>query len=104
MKNIIIKIGNLVAILLMFSPLIILYNYKSIGNTSFLLFIISICYDVFMYSVINKQNFINNIEIRYNKMLKLQDNFVSPDGKILTNQNKIEIMKDFIEEIIKKLK
>lgn len=51
-----ISIGNIVAILLMIMPIIILNFIDKIGKYWWLLLIFSICYDVYMYSIIHKNN------------------------------------------------
>lgn len=49
----IIKVGNLVATLLMFTPLIIIACYKSFETLNFIIFLVcSVCYDIYYYSII----------------------------------------------------
>ena len=49
----IIKAGNLVATLLMFTPLIVIVYYKSFETLNFIIFLVcSVCYDIYYYSVI----------------------------------------------------
>ena len=52
MKNILVKLGNVVATLLMFGPLYIIVNYDNIKNPIFWL-ICLVLYDIYMYDVIS---------------------------------------------------
>lgn len=52
MKNYIIKIGSVVSILLMISPLVILRYNEQIGKYWWILLVLSICYDFYIYSLI----------------------------------------------------
>ncbi len=52
-KKIVVKIGNMVSILLMISPIIILFKKDDINENYWLiLLILSICYDFYVYSTI----------------------------------------------------
>lgn len=54
----IIKVGNLIATLLMFTPLVVITYYKNFGTTEFIIFLVcSICYDIYYYSVIQFDNY-----------------------------------------------
>lgn len=64
MKNVLLKIGYGVSLLLMFLPIVIIYFYEQIGGYWWLLLIFSVCYDVYMYSIIKFDN-----EIEENKKL-----------------------------------
>ena len=52
MKKYIMKIGNVVSILLMILPLAILAYNREIGKYWWILLILSICYDFYIYSLI----------------------------------------------------
>lgn len=100
MKRILIKIGNIVAILLMFFPIIICVYNEKIDKYWWLLLVLSVCYDLYIYSIILKSEYIEKIEEKYKKHIK--------PNKILdieiNDKEHIKIYEDFIEEIINKLK
>lgn len=100
MKKVLCKIGNVIAILLMISPIIIISLNNKLDNYWWLLLILSICYDFYIYSNILKSEYIEKIEKRYVKYIK--------PNKILnieiSDKEHIKIYEDFIEEIIKELK
>lgn len=100
MKKVLCKIGNVIAILLMVSPIIIISLNNKLDNYWWLLLILSICYDFYIYSNILKSEYIEKIEKRYLKYIK--------PNKILnvetSDKEHIKIYEDFIEEIIKELK
>lgn len=100
MKRILIKIGNIVAILLMFFPIIIYAYNEKIDKYWWLLVVLSVCYDLYIYSIILKSEYIEKIEEKYKKHIK--------PNKILdieiNDKEHIKIYEDFIEEIINKLK
>ena len=53
LKKIVVKIGNMVSILLVISPIIILFKKDDINENYWLiLLILSICYDFYVYSTI----------------------------------------------------
>lgn len=100
MKKMLIKIGNLVAVILMFSPIFVLFFYKLIGKYWWILLILSICYDAYMYSNILNDEYIKSLEEKYKKWIE--------PNKVLdmefNDTEHLNICKDFIEEIINKLK
>ena len=61
---------------------------------------LSVCYDLYIYSIILKSEYIEKIEEKYKKHIK--------PNKILdieiNDKEHIKIYEDFIEEIINKLK
>lgn len=68
MKKTLIKMGNVVAILLMFSPIVIASLNTKIDKYWWLFLILSICYDFYMYSLIQfnekmeeNKNIFNNV-------------------------------------------
>lgn len=100
MKKILLKLGNLIAILLMFGPLIIASFISKLKSVDFFfLLTCSIFYDIYMYSVILKSNYTDGLEKRYEQM--------KPE-KILnikvSDKERIKIYENFIEEIINELK
>lgn len=100
MKKSLLKLGNLIAILLMFGPLIVANFIGKLKNVDFFfLLTCSILYDIYMYSVILKSNYTDSLEKRYEQM--------KPE-KILnikvSDKERIKIYENFIEEIINKLK
>lgn len=52
MKNYIIKIGSVVSLFLMISPVVVLGYNSTIGKYWWILLILSICYDFYIYSLI----------------------------------------------------
>lgn len=60
-KKLSINIGSVVAILIMLSPIIILSLYDRFSKRDFwICFIIAIFYDIYMYSVIEKDKYISD--------------------------------------------
>lgn len=55
MKNFCIKLGSIIATLLMFSPLYIIINYDNVSYPIFWL-ICSILYDIYMYKIISNNS------------------------------------------------
>lgn len=75
MKKVIIKLGNVIAILLMFSPLCIVVCNDKLNSLDFWGFLIcSIIYDVYYYSLMqreeNMQSFMEEKRRLYNKISK----------------------------------
>lgn len=100
MKKLLLKLGNLIAILLMFGPLIIASFIRKLKSVDFFfLLTCTILYDIYMYSVILKSNYIDGLKKRYEQM--------KPE-KILnikvSDKERIKIYENFIEEIINELK
>lgn len=100
MKKICIKLGEVIAILLMFSPIYVVYNYNTISNPFFLL-ICTILYDTYIYCVIEKQEYINNMEEHYHKYIKNGSQL--PDLNI-SDREQLKITNNFIEDIFNKIK
>lgn len=100
MKKTLIKIGNVVAILLMFSPIVIASLNTKIDKYWWLFLMLSICYDFYMYSNILKSEYIDNIEERYKKHIKPNKIL----GMEISDKEHIKTYEKFIEEIINSLK
>lgn len=82
MKKIAIKLGNFVAILAMFCPFVVLCQYKELKLLDFcFLLVVSILYDVYMYSIIQQDKYINETK-------KLFENVFN--GKILNSKTEEE--------------
>lgn len=97
MKKHIIRIGGVVVTLLMFSPLAILIAHKNLPNWLFW-FIVSILYDIYIYNkVLVKEEYIKDRKRTYYNFLK--KDIVLPAGKKITNEEKINSLEHFIEEI-----
>ena len=90
-------IGGVVVTLLMFSPLAILIAHKNLPNWLFW-FIVSILYDIYIYNkVLVKEEYIKDRKRTYYNFLK--KDIVLPTGKKITNEEKINSLEHFIEEI-----
>lgn len=67
----IIKFGNIIATLLMFSPIIIVTYYNDLKSSYFwILLICSICYDIYYYSVIQFHNYMEEQKKLYENVQK----------------------------------
>lgn len=51
-----VNIGNIIAILLMITPIVVLNFTDEIGRYWWIFLIISICYDIYIYSIIHKNS------------------------------------------------
>ncbi len=94
-----VNLGSVVAVLLMLSPIYIIMNYQKIDGYLFYL-IASIFYDVFMFSFIKKNEYIEHSKEHYfnyikdtNKKLNLQ----------LSDKQKNESLQNFIEDFFDKI-
>ena len=70
MKKTINKIGNIVAIMLMIMPIVIVILNDKIGNYWWILLILSVCYDSYIYSLIQFDEKMNNNRKLYLNVLK----------------------------------
>ena len=84
----------------MLTPIIIILQFDNISEPLFWL-ICSILYDIYMYSIIIKTNFIKNAKERYFKYIKNVDTTL-PSLK-LTDKEKRENIEKFIEDIFDEL-
>lgn len=94
------NLGNVIAVFLMLSPIIIIREYNKMSEPYFW-FICSILYDIYMYSIIIKSNFIKGAKERYFKYVKNVDTTL-PALK-LTDKEKIDNIEKFIEDIFDEL-
>lgn len=93
--NFIRRLGNVVAIFLMFSPIIIIREFDEMSEPFFWL-ICSILYDIYMYSIITKIEYINNtIEHYYKNVKNIEKNV--PSLK-LSDKEKLNSMQKYIED------
>lgn len=73
-KNILITIGEIVALFLMISPIIIIIEYKSLGNDFWFLLIVSILYDIYFYNQnITNMNLISALKTIRNNVNMIDD-------------------------------
>ena len=101
MKNKLIEAGNLIAILLMFGPVIIVCHADSLKNIDFVfLLICSILYDMYMYSNILKSEYIKKLEERYSKHIKPNKIL----GVDISDKEHMKIYENFVEEILNNLR
>ena len=70
MKEYMIKIGCVISVLLMISPLIILNYNQEIGNYWWVLLILSICYDFYIYSLIQFNDRMEQNKKLYHNVVK----------------------------------
>lgn len=97
MKKYLLKLGNVIAILLMFFPLTILalYTNQKIDTIEFIvLLILAILYDMYIYSTIQFHLYMEKKKELYEKVV---------NGKALeskTEENKLQYYKLICEEII----
>ncbi len=96
MYNFLINLGQVIAIFLMLSPVIIIRKFNEMSEPYFWL-ICSILYDIYMYSIIIKLNYIKDAKERYFKYVKNIDDTI-PSLK-LTDKEKIDNMENFIKDI-----
>ena len=92
MKKIIIKLGEILATLLMFAPIYIIHNFKNISNPLFWL-ICSILYDFYLYNVISFNNYMDNKNELYKNVCS---------GKALNSdseENKMHYYKNICNDI-----
>lgn len=96
MKALAIKIGSVIATLWMFSPLVILSQYNELQTLDFIFFfIISIFYDVYMYSVITKSD--NHVKEHYYKFVKDADKKLNLE---ISYKDKYENLEKFVEDLL----
>lgn len=73
-KNILITIGEIVAWLLMIAPIIIVIEYKSLGNDFGLFLVISILYDIYFYNQsVKNMHLINALKTIRNNVNMIDD-------------------------------
>ncbi len=85
MKNILFRLGNGIAILLMFWPLHVVSNFKNIKFPIIELFI-SILYCIYIYSIIIKQEQMKEVKKNYYEFLEFSK-------KLMTEMSDKEIIK-----------
>ena len=100
-KKTCIKLGSLVAILLMFAPLVILvkYNYDLTNYDCLFFFICSILYDVYYYTVIKFENNKNSIKEHYYKFVKNEDKKLKLK---LSYEEKYKVLEEYVEDLLEK--
>ena len=84
----------------MFSPMVIMGFYDKLGNAFWILLILSICYDAYMYSCILKLEYIESLEKRYKDYIK-PNKIVNIE---ISDSEHVKIYEKFVEEIIDRLK
>lgn len=70
MKKYMIKIGNVVSILLMISPLVVLGYNEQIGKYWWILLLLSICYDFYIYSLMQFNETMEENKKLYHNVVK----------------------------------
>lgn len=94
------KLGNGIAILMMFSPIVIVSQFSKISEPFFWL-VCSILYDIYMYSIIIKENLVEDAKKRYHKYIKNIDETL-PSLK-LSDEEKLNNIEEFIDDFFKGL-
>lgn len=100
-KNICLKFGQLVATLLMVSPLIILvkYNYNLENPDCLFFFICSILYDIYFYNIIVFENDKQSVKDHYYKSIKNADKKLNLN---LSDKEKFDNLENYVEELLEK--
>ena len=70
MKNYIIKVGSVVSLFLMISPVVVLGYNETIGKYWWILLILSICYDFYIYSLIQFNETMEENKKLYHNVVK----------------------------------
>ena len=101
LKTFIINIGQVVAILTMLAPLYIVFNYEKTSDYWFWL-IWFILYDIYMYKIIQKIEFIKNSKEHYYKHVKNIDENLNLNISDKERYNGIsKFIETFLEEMSK---
>lgn len=95
-KKILFKAGELVATLLIFSPLAIIVSSKEIDGYIFWL-VCSILYCIYIVKIWNKEINYNKKKEAYYKYIK--NDILLPNGKSASEKEKLEFIKHFIEDM-----
>lgn len=99
MKKICIKLGGVIATLLMFSPIYVIHNYNAISNPFFWL-ICTILYDIYMYCIIEKQEYINRMKEHYYKYIKNGPQLLDLE---ISDKEHLKSTNEFIENVFKNI-
>ena len=84
-KNIVIKLGNVFAVLLMFAPIFIITSAEKLGATyTIILLILSICYDTYIYSIIKQNEYLEETKKLFFYLL---------NGKTIESQTETQKLK-----------
>lgn len=63
MKKTLTNLGSVIAIFMMFTPVVIIYQYEQFKTDTFLILLIcSILYDIYMYNIIKQNNYIQETQ------------------------------------------
>ena len=95
-KTILINLGKISAIFLMLSPFWVLDNIEKL-NYWYLYFIFSICYDIYIFSIIEKENSMENEKKHYYSFVKNAEKKLNLK---LNPQEKIKNLQDYIERLL----
>lgn len=96
MRKLLINIGGVIAILLMISPVIVINFYSSFETYEFIfLLIVTLCYDFYLYSIIDKDNRMKNEKNHYYNVMKGIHKKLK-----LTDKEKIKHLEEYIEKLI----
>ena len=94
-----VNLGNCVAASLMLSPIYIIMNYQKIDGYLFYL-IASIFYDIFMFSFIKKNEYIEHSKEHYFNYIKNTDKKLNLQ---FSEKQKNESLETFIEDFFDKI-
>lgn len=98
-KNILITIGELIAWLLMICPLVVILEYKSLGNDTWWLLIISILYDIYFYNQnVKNMNLISALKTIRNNINNIDKKMYG--SNLESDSHKKEYLCDVISQTI----
>lgn len=100
MKKVLIKLGNVIAGLLIFGPLIVIHYSNSIKINDFVfLLVCSILYDIYMYSNLKKNDEMRNAKKHYYEYIKNADKKLNLK---VTYKEKFNKLQNYVEELLEK--
>lgn len=95
MRNVLFKLGNGIAILLMFWPLHVLFNFENI-KFPIIKLVISILYCVYIYSIIIKQERMERTRKNYYELLEFRKKLMTE----ITDKEIIKYQEEYIESLL----
>ena len=98
-KKYCIKIGFIIATLMMLTPLAILFSYSHDQNniTYLFLFICSIFYDIYFYTIIKFENSKEEVKNHYYRYVKNEDKRLNLN---IPYKEKYKILEEYVENLI----
>ena len=100
MKTVLIKLGNVIAILLIFGPIVVVHYSNNIKTNDFIfLLICSILYDIYMYSNLKKNDEMQNEKKHYYNYVKDADKKLNLK---ITYKEKFNELQNYVEKLLEK--